>query len=145
MTRRVHPVSIAVLVGSLTVVLVATLGAWVAFGDTEHELLDQRTSEAGAVLAQLINGIQTPFAAAAEVAESADGSVAPVRAVLDNAVGPGLPFTSVAVFAVGREEPLLQLGEPPLLFDASPERTEAALPAERMEAEAAEPPLSART
>ena len=79
-TRRLHAATIAVIVAGVIVVGGAAIVAEVVHRDTEQRLLDQRTGEAGAVLATAISGLQTPLASAAELAEVTNGDQAALRA-----------------------------------------------------------------
>ena len=83
--RMTGPNAIALSV-LIVCVLGASIGALVARSihhDSEQRLLQQRTNEAGALLTTAIGNIQTPLAAAAELAEVTNGDPTAFRAVLD--------------------------------------------------------------
>jgi serine phosphatase RsbU (regulator of sigma subunit) len=70
-------------------VLCSVLGALIArsiHDDSEHRLLQQRTNEAGALLTNAIGNIQTPLAAAAELAEVSNGDPRSFQAALDRSI-----------------------------------------------------------
>ncbi len=114
--RRVHGLSLVVLGVALVTVVAASAGSFVSYEQTEQQLLDQRTAEAGAVLSQAINGVQVPLASAAEVARTSGGEVGAFEAVMAPLVGPQRPFVSAVLFRVADATPVGVLGEPPLLL-----------------------------
>ena len=125
-TRRLHAATIAVIVAGVIVVGGAAIVAEVVHRDTEQRLLDQRTGEAGAILATAISGLQPPLSSAAELAEATNGDQDAFRAVMGRLVGhaPGNRFVSAALFAVGSTDPIITLGDPPTLATAGPARVQ---------------------
>src|SRR5215217_7386671 len=85
--KSLHAATVAVLVAGVVVVGGATVITEVLHRDTEQRLLDQRTGEAGAILATSIGGLQTPLSSAAELAQVTDGDPDAFRAVMGHLVG----------------------------------------------------------
>lgn len=129
-TRRVSPTSLAVLVVTLLVTAVGTIGAFMAYEDAEDRLLADRTAAAGAVLSSAIAVVQTPLASATELMESSgDPSVA--GQFLDDAVVQEQLFVGAAVFAVddaasdAPAAPVVAVGQPLALLDGDAAETAA--------------------
>ena len=113
--------SLAVLAVTLLVATVGAFGSWMAYGDAEQRLLDDRTAAAGAVLSLAIAQVQTPLASTTELMESADGDPTVARRFLHEAVVDERLFVGAAVFAVDGASPVLEVGEPLVLGRAGPD------------------------
>src|SRR3954470_15735262 len=109
--RRLHPVTIAVLVAGAIVVGGVSIVTELVHRDTEQRLLDQRTGEAGAILATAISGLQPPLSPAADLAEATNGDRSAFQAVMGRLVGhaEGDRFVSASLFALGSTDPIITL------------------------------------
>jgi serine phosphatase RsbU (regulator of sigma subunit) len=127
--RRLHAATIAVIVAGIVVVGGAVIVTEVLHQDTEQRLLDQRTGEAGAILATAIGSLQTPLSSAAELAEATNGNEAAFGAVMGRLVGhaTGNRFVSAALYSVDSTEPLVSLGDPTVIGAAGPGRVQTML------------------
>src|SRR3954451_2330217 len=98
--RKLHAATIAVLAAGVVIVGAAVVVTELVHRDTEQRLLDQRTGEAGAVLATAISGIQTPLQSAAELAETTNGDPGAFQAVIGRLVGraTGQRFVSASLY-----------------------------------------------
>jgi serine phosphatase RsbU (regulator of sigma subunit) len=125
--RRLHVATVAVLVAGVIVVGGAAIATEVVHRDTEQRLLDQRTGEAGAILATAISGVQPPLSSAAALAEETNGDADAFRAVMGALVGhaPGARFVSASLYAVGSTEPIVSLGDPSVIGAAGSPRVQA--------------------
>ncbi len=122
--KRFYAATGVVLLAGFLIVGTATVVTELLHRDAEQRLLDQRTGEAGAVLATGISGLQTPLASAAELAEVTNGDQAAFSAVLARLIGtgPGKQFVSASLYSIDSTEPLVTLGEPALIASAGPAR-----------------------
>jgi serine phosphatase RsbU (regulator of sigma subunit) len=121
---RVNHVVVAVLaVGLIVTGSLATVTIW-ARNNNEHHLLRQRVIEAGEVLKQSIPSLQTPLAAAAEVADATNGDPATFKRVMSSQVGPTARFRSASLWLADGSSvtPAAVLGDPPELAAQPPER-----------------------
>jgi serine phosphatase RsbU (regulator of sigma subunit) len=104
----------AVALSVLIVVVVAStafaLVARSVHRDTEQRLLQQRTNEAGALITNAIGNIQTPLAAAAELAEVTDGDLPSFQAALNRSVERE-QFATVVLLDVDTAEVLGAVGD----------------------------------
>lgn len=82
-----NAIAASVLIVCLLTSAVGAMTARSVHNDSEHRLLQQRTNEAGALLSNAIGNIQTPLAAAAELAEVTNGDPTSFRAVLNRSIG----------------------------------------------------------
>jgi serine phosphatase RsbU (regulator of sigma subunit) len=125
-TRKLHAATIAVLVAGLVVVGAAAIVTELLHHDTEQRLLDQRTGEAGAILATAISGLQPPLSSAAELAEATNGDPAAFQAVMGRLVGnaTGTRFTAATLYSVDSTEPIISLGDPTALGAGGPARVQ---------------------
>ena len=78
--------------------------------DTEQRLLQQRTNEAGALLTNAIGNIQTPLAAAAELAEVTDGDPPSFQAALNRSIERE-QFAAAVLIDVDTAEVLATVGD----------------------------------
>jgi serine phosphatase RsbU (regulator of sigma subunit) len=122
--RRVHPATLIVVAACLVLTLAGSLATWTLHRNTEQRLLDQRTSETGAVLTAAISGVQTPLAAAAALVEASNGDAAIFEATMGRLVSGG-QFAAAALVEVTSNEVLATVGSPILLVEAQPARVAA--------------------
>jgi serine phosphatase RsbU (regulator of sigma subunit) len=78
--------------------------------DSEQRLLQQRVNEAGALLTNTIGNIQTPLAAAAELAEVTEGDADSFRAVLGRPIARE-QFVAAVLLAVDTAEVVATVGD----------------------------------
>ena len=127
--RRLHRLSIVVLViGAVAVGALTWITSW-SHDRNEQRLLDQRVREAAAVLVTSLPRVQTPLAAGAELAEATNGDAAAFRRFGAPLVAQGAPFVSVSLWPAHAAEPrpVTIAGDPPLLATSSPEAIRSAL------------------
>jgi serine phosphatase RsbU (regulator of sigma subunit) len=127
--KKLYPTTVAVIVAGLVIVAAAVVVTELVHRDTEQRLLDQRTGEAGAVLATAISGIQTPLQSAAELAETTNGDPEAFRAVIGRLVGraTGQRFVSASLYDRSSTEPVAVLGDPPVITSGGTARVQAML------------------
>ena len=121
---RAQTWSVLVLIGCLVVVAAATAVTAISHRDTEQRLLDQRTLEEAALVTTALPGIQTPLAAAAELAEATDGAQASFDAVMSRSIDTA-QFVSAVLFSATTMQPVADVGEPTALATADAGRTRA--------------------
>ena len=127
--RRLHAATIAVLVAGVIVVGGAAIVTEIVHRDTEQRLLDQRTGEAGAILATAISGLQPPLSSAAALAEVTNGDPNAFQAVMGHLVGhaQGNRFVSASLYSVSSTDPIITLGDPAVIATGGPARVQAML------------------
>jgi serine phosphatase RsbU (regulator of sigma subunit) len=111
---RPNAIAVAVLLVCITGSLAGALVARSIHHDTEKRLLQQRTNEAGALLTNAIGGIQTPLAAAAELAEVTDGDPSSFGAVLDQSIARE-QFAAAVLLDVHTAEVVASIGDTSLM------------------------------
>ena len=118
--RRLHLLSIVVLVvGAAAVGSLTWMAAW-SHGRNEQRLLDQRVREAAAVLVTSLPRVQTPLAAGAELAEATNGDMAAFRRFGAPLVQQGAPFVSVSLWPLHADpRPLVVVGQSPVLVTSA--------------------------
>jgi serine phosphatase RsbU (regulator of sigma subunit) len=111
---RPNAIAVAVLLVCIVGSLAGALVARSIHHDTEQRLLQQRTNEAGALLTNAIGGIQTPLAAAAELAEVTDGDPSAFGAVLDQSIARE-QFAAAVLLDVHTAEVVASIGDTSLM------------------------------
>jgi serine phosphatase RsbU (regulator of sigma subunit) len=111
-----------VLALGLLVTAGASTVAWVAYGRNEDRLLRQRVAEAAAVLDSALPALQTPLAAAAELAEATQGDPASFRRLMRGSVGAERTFASASLWQRDETAPIAIVGPTPHLAGADPAR-----------------------
>ncbi|MEO8693670.1 MAG: PP2C family protein-serine/threonine phosphatase [Acidimicrobiales bacterium] len=127
--RRLHRLSIGVLVvGAAAVGGLTWVTAW-SHGRNEQRLLDQRVREAAAVLVTSLPRVQTPLAAGAELAEATNGDATAFRRFATPLVQQGAPFVSVSLWQLNATDPrpLATIGQPSMLAARSADTIRAVL------------------
>jgi serine phosphatase RsbU (regulator of sigma subunit) len=126
MHRRVHLPSVAVFIVCIALTSVVGVLTVIVRDDAEHQLLEDRTGEAAAVLAAAVSGAQVPLAGAAQLAEVTSGAAAPFEAVIGRAVEAGT-FASGTLVDAESGDVVTTVGERPALLDAGADRVSAAI------------------
>jgi serine phosphatase RsbU (regulator of sigma subunit) len=127
--KKPYATTLAVVVAGVVIVGAAVVVTELVHRDTEQRLLDQRTGEAGAVLATAISGIQTPLQSAAELAETTNGDPDAFQAVIGRLVGlaTGQRFVSASLYDSNSTEPVAVLGDPPVITSGGTARVQSML------------------
>jgi serine phosphatase RsbU (regulator of sigma subunit) len=120
--RRLHGVSLIVLISGLVLTVVLGSAAQTAYERNEDRLLKQQTKQAAAVLTAALPGIQTPLASSAEVAEQDSDDQSSFRRLMTPIVESGRPFVSASLWPVDSNPmmPLEVVGEEPKLVSQPP-------------------------
>ncbi len=105
-----NAIALSVLIFCVVVSAAFALVARSIHNDTEQRLLQQRTNEAGALLTNAIGNIQTPLAAAAELAEVTNGDPPSFRAALIRSIERE-QFTAAVLLDVDTAEVLGTVGD----------------------------------
>src|SRR5258708_35634344 len=92
--RRLHGITVLIVVIGLLVTAGIGLGSWVVHDRNEDRLLEQRGHEAATVAASSIGGLQGQMAAASVAAEAGGGDGALFQALWGSVVGPKGPYVS---------------------------------------------------
>jgi serine phosphatase RsbU (regulator of sigma subunit) len=113
--RRVHALTIAVLLISLTLILTASILANSVHRHTEQRLLDRQALQAAATLEAASGSINSILAPAAELAASTAGDGNTFEASLGESVGENKRYISASLWQRGTEKPLVVLGAAPAI------------------------------
>ncbi|MCU1455484.1 MAG: Two component signal transduction histidine kinase [Acidimicrobiales bacterium] len=126
-----HGTSLIVLVIGLLATGSLAVAALVTHGNNEDRLLRQRVREAGAVFTAAIPSLQTPLAAAAELAEETNASGAAFLRTMESQVGdtPDRRYVSASIWLADgtRLTPLSVVGRQPALASSPPNTIRAVL------------------
>jgi len=118
--RRPFPVVVWVVTGILAVTGVLAAFAWSLNDRTEHRLLREELQQAAGTLTGASDSVRESLSSAA-IAASSPGTpnLAAFSRIAGPIVGPGRPFTSVSLWTPDGSEPLVVVGNPPLLLQMS--------------------------
>jgi hypothetical protein len=120
--RRLHVASVLVLLTGIVLTVVLVAATQVAFETNEDRLLAQRTREAAAVLTASLPGIQTPLAAAAEVAEQDSTEQPSFERLMEPIVERGSPYVTASLWQPEETlQPVVVVGPEPKLANQPPE------------------------
>ncbi len=127
--RKLHGVSLIVLFAGLVSTAVLGLAAQTAYKRNEDRLLEQQTKQAAAVLTAALPGIQTPLAAAAELAEQESDDQSAFRRLMTPIVESEQPFVSASLWSVDSDPlmPVEVVGGEPKLVSQPPEMIQSLL------------------
>ncbi|HUE58867.1 MAG TPA: PP2C family protein-serine/threonine phosphatase [Acidimicrobiales bacterium] len=116
-STRVGPVALEILLVGLVVVGLLTWASWRSSQDNETRLLSAQAKEAGQVINASVPSVQTPLAAAAELADATDGNVQDFRQFMQSFVGTSGPFMSASLWRLDAPAagPLTVVGVAPVL------------------------------
>ncbi len=109
--------AIAVLLAGLAITAAAFVTTRVIYNRNENRLLGLRVSDAGATIAQRLPGIETPLAAAAELATATHGDAAQFRQLLAPSVGGTSNVVSASLWTLNGSGAVLDttIGEAPAI------------------------------
>ena len=110
-------VALEILLVGLVVVGLLTWASWRSFQDNETRLLSTQAKEAGQVINAAVPTVQTPLAAAAELADATGGNVQDFRQFVQSFVGTSGPFMSASLWRLDEPGagPLTVVGAAPVL------------------------------
>ena len=108
--RRVRRLPIVILVVGLALFVGLAIGTRVLYNQTEDRLLEQRTSEAGAVLEVSISQVRGPLDTAAKLASATDGDPEGFATVLQPYVSETGLFSGAELFRLDEAELIASLG-----------------------------------
>ncbi|MCU1354258.1 MAG: Two component signal transduction histidine kinase [Acidimicrobiales bacterium] len=125
-----HRTSIVVLLVGLLATGSLASAAWAVHGRNEDRLLNQRVREASALFPAAIPSLQTPLAAAAELAEATDASTVDFKRTMKPHVGPApMRYVSASIWRADGTSlhPLVVVGKAPALETEPPAQIRAVL------------------
>lgn len=110
-------IALEVFVVGLVLVGLLTWASWRSFQDNETRLLSTHAKEAAQVINTAVPNIQTPLAAAAELADATGGSAEDFRQFMQSFVGTQGPFVSASLWRIDNPAagPLTVVGTSPKL------------------------------
>jgi serine phosphatase RsbU (regulator of sigma subunit) len=112
-------VALEVFIAGLVIVGLLTWASWRSFQDNESRLLSSHAKEAAQVINAAVPNVQTPLAAAAELADATGGSPQDFRQFIQAFVGAKGPFVSASLWRMDDPAagPLTVVGQRPLIAD----------------------------
>ena len=113
--RRLHGITVIVVVVGLLITAGVTIGSWVVHDRNEDRLLDQRGHEAATVAASSVGSLQGELAAASIAAEAGGGDGTLFTQLLQPLVAPGGRFVSASVWPLDASDP-----QPRVVVGAAP-------------------------
>lgn len=123
--RPGRTVALVIFLTGLVVVGLLTWASWRSFQDNESRLLASHAKEAAQVINAAVPSVQTPLAAAAELADATGGNRNDFTEFIQSFVGKQAPFVSASLWRLDEPTagPLAVVGASPMLPD-KPGRTE---------------------
>lgn len=112
MGPALHP--LVMLVGTVATVAIALVVLRVDASNEDY-LVEQRTNEAGEVLEASVSNIEIPLKMTSALARGSPETEEAFRSVAETQIGPEAQFVSESLWRVGRNEPLVVVGEAPQL------------------------------